>query len=176
MALESPLLWLQNTNTDVWEKVMIELVRCRKKNVFKELEHEWSEYKSKLSGLQVIQSSVEDYIHPCRILLYKNLEPVYSWGERCHRIIAEYSRLHRLDNIIKNRMFVYGFELITQRYINRRIFTDNGLKYICVNLEFIKYIRDIKKTCEGRLKLNGITLDEGIIKALSKLEDKQMIN
>ena len=168
----SPLLWLQNTNTDVWEKVMIELVRCRKKNVFKEFKSEWSEYKSKLSGLQVIQSSVEDYIHPCRILLYKNLERVYT----CYRIIAEYRRLHMLDNIIKKRMFVYGFELTTICYINRRIFTDNGLKYINVTLQFDKYIGDIKKTCEGKLMLNGITLDEGIIKALSKLEDKQMIN
>ena len=76
----SPLLQLQENN-DVWEKVMVELVRCRKKNVFKELKSEWSEYKSKLSGVQVLQSSVEDYIHPCRILLYKNLERVYSWGQ-----------------------------------------------------------------------------------------------
>ena len=163
----SPLLWLQNTNTDVWEKVMIELVKCRKKNVFKELKSEWSEYKSKLSGLQVIQSSVEDYIHPCRILLYKNLERVYT----CYRIIAEYRRLHMLDNIIKKRMFVYGYELETVCYINRRIYTNHGLKYINVTLQFHKYIGDIKKTCEGRLNLNGITLDEGIIKALSKLED-----
>ena len=68
-------------------------------------------------------------------------------------------------------MFVYGFELTTICYINRRIFTDNGLKYINVTLQFDKYIRDIQKICEGRLMLNGITLDEGIIKALSKLED-----
>ena len=171
MASQSPLIWLQETENDVWEQVMVELVKCRKEKVLKELKSEWSEYKGKLSGLQPTQCSVEKYIHPCRILLYKNLQPVYSWGKRCYRIIATYKRLHMLDNIIKNRMFVYGFELTTICYINRRISTDHGLKYINVTLQFDKYINNIKKICEDKMKLNGITFKDGTIKALSKLED-----
>ena len=49
MASQSPLIWLQETENDVWEQVMVELVKCRKRDVLKELKSEWYEYKSKLS-------------------------------------------------------------------------------------------------------------------------------
>ena len=170
MASQSPLIWLQNKDNDVWELVMVELVKCRKGDVLKELKSEWSEYKDKLNTLLLTQ-----YIlmlrkkHPCRILLCKNLEPSnYSCTKARYKIIDRSIYLEEIDSYFKNRIFVNGFELTSKRYINRRIFTDQGLKYISATLEFIKDIRNVKKICEYEY---GITFGDGIIKALSKLED-----
>ena len=172
MASQSPLIWLQETENDVWEQVMVELVKCRKGKVLKELKSEWSEYKDKLNTLELDQYLIEQEIHPCRIVLCKNLEPSNcSWTKAKYKIIEPSIYLERIDKYFKNRFFVYGFELTTKRYINRRIFTDNGLKYISVTLEFIKKLEHVKQICEGRMMLYRITFEDGIIKALSKLED-----
>jgi len=171
MASQSPLIWLQETENDVWEQVMVELVKCRKGKVLKELKSEWSEYKSKLSCVVLTQYLAEKEIHPCRVLLFKNLEPSNcSWTKAKYKIIEPSWYLERIERYGFNRLFVYGFELTTKRYINRRIFTDNGLKYISVTLEFIKDIRNVKKICKDRMKPNRINFEDGIIKALSKLE------
>ena len=45
MITKSPLLWLQNTNTDVWLMVMIELVKCRKKKVNDEFYLKWEQFE-----------------------------------------------------------------------------------------------------------------------------------
>ena len=44
--IESPLLELQEYNTDVWELVMIELVKARKKKVLNEMNKLWNYWRS----------------------------------------------------------------------------------------------------------------------------------
>ena len=175
MALQSQLLWLQNTNTDVWEKVMIELVKCRKQKVFEELKREWSEYKFKFNCLEMMKYIIKDLIHPCRILLYidKNLELCNNRTE--YRIKEKYKSLERLDNIFKSKIFVYGFELVSSNYINRRIYTSRGLTFINVTLEYKNTLNYTE--IYNYLKLKEIYDDDddkiygGLMKALCELEE-----
>ena len=44
--IESPLLQLQEYNTDVWELLMIELVKARKKKVLNEINELWNYWRS----------------------------------------------------------------------------------------------------------------------------------
>ena len=52
MALQSPLLWLQETNTDVWEYLMITLVKVRKNKVIEQLDEKWGEYYGRFAYLR----------------------------------------------------------------------------------------------------------------------------
>lgn len=98
MTSESPLIYLQN-NSDVWEKVMIELVKCRKKKVNDEFYKKWDNFE-----------------------LTKN--SWYDW-EICNnsrnyiRFITDfkyYSEPYQLDYKFKNKIYVYGFEIFLESF------------------------------------------------------------
>ena len=96
MTSETSLICLQN-NIDVWEKLMIELVKCRKKKVNDEFYKKWEDFE-----------------------LTKN--SWYDW-EICNnsrnyiRFITDfkyYSEPFKLDYKFKNKIYVYGFEIFLE--------------------------------------------------------------
>ena len=92
MALESPLLQLQNYNIDVWELLMIELVKARMKyvmNDFKELCDSWWRWSRMVSG----------QIHHGRRIISIMTGHHYKKNMRLFPITYE------------NKYFVYGFLL-----------------------------------------------------------------
>lgn len=66
MTSNSPLLWLQEQNTDLWEMLMIELVKCRYNNNIIHLKKQFLNYYNK----HVYKSEFYQYsIHPGRTFL-----------------------------------------------------------------------------------------------------------
>ena len=91
----SPLIWLQNRDTDVWEKVMIELVKCRKKKVHEEFEQKWKEFKT-------TQGSWYDWMRWTNSRNYIKFITKYKYNI-CGSDVIDYE--------FSNKLFVYGFEI-----------------------------------------------------------------
>jgi len=145
---------------------MISLVKVRKNKVLEQLDKMWSDYYGRFAYLRTREYINEKDFNPGRIILTSGIN--FS--------------LNKLDRMFKNRIFVYGIELVTKFYINRRIFTEHGLTYINVTLEY-------KDIFEGDSHINGINnlLDSieiyydrndtnpgGLMKILCELEDHRL--
>jgi len=91
----SPLIWLQNKDTDVWEKVMIELVKCRKKKVNDEFEQKWKEFKTTFC-------SWYDWMRWSNSRNYIKFITKYKYNI-CRSDLIDYE--------FRNKLFVYGFKI-----------------------------------------------------------------
>lgn len=107
MASQS-LLWLQENN-DVWKKVMIELVKCRKNKVLKELDEIfddfWYDYEyNNDTNYHLVSDDYCEEIHSGRKLLY--------W-KKIRNSDDNKLKLNKLSRKFKQRMFVFGYEIET---------------------------------------------------------------
>ena len=107
MVLQSPLLWLQNTNTDVWEYLMIFLVKVRKNKVLEEMKEAWIKTYSSIEN----RTDFEKYYHSYQTvnigrMVAKNIRKGYFIADRLYPLSA-------CDNINVIKYFVYGFQFYT---------------------------------------------------------------
>ena len=100
MILQSPLLWLQNTNTDVWEYLMIFLVKVRKNKVLEEMKETWIKTYSSIEN-------INDYntVNLGRMVI-KNIKRGWFSSDPLYP-------LHENTNIDIRKYFVYGFKFYT---------------------------------------------------------------
>ena len=100
MVLQSPLLWLQNTNTDVWEYLMIFLVKVRKNKVLEEMKEAWKKTYSSIEN-------INDYntVNLGRMVI-KNIKR--GWFSS-----VPLNPLHENTNIDIRIYFIYGFKFFT---------------------------------------------------------------
>jgi len=167
MALQSPLIWLQETNTDVWEYLMITLVKVRKNKVIEQLDEKWGEYYGRFAYLRNKEYIIEKDFNPGRFMLISRIF---------------YKTMKKLDWIFKPKIFIYGIELVPKYYINRRIFTENGLTYINVSLQYkdvfgeenpINFINNLLDSIGIHYERTD-TNDGGLMKFLCELEDHRL--
>ena len=99
-SLQSPLLWLQETNTDVWEYLMISLVKVRKNKVLEEMKEAWKKTYSSIEN-------INDYntVNLGRVLL-KNIKRGWFSSDTLYP-------LHENSNMGIRKYFVYGFQFFT---------------------------------------------------------------
>jgi len=107
MNLESPLLWLQNTNTDVWEYLMISLVKVRKNKVLEQMKEAWKKTYDNIEN----RTYHEKYYHSYTKV---NIGRVVAKNIRRGDFISEILYpLHENSNMGIRKYFVYGFQFFT---------------------------------------------------------------
>ena len=109
MTSESPLLWLEEKNTDVWEMVMIELVKTRMKYVmddFKELCDSWGTANYATDSELVIPYPHLHMIIPGQIHSGRIIIRIIQGGYQNRIVPIKY----------ESKYFVYGFYLQSSTY------------------------------------------------------------
>ena len=104
MILQSPLLWLQNTNTDVWEYLMIFLVKVRKNKVLEEMKEAWIKTFSSIEN----RTNFEKYYHSYQTvnigrMVVKNIRRGYFIADRLYPLSACDN-----NNYIPNRVELFN--------------------------------------------------------------------
>ena len=107
MASQSPLIWLQNTNTDVWEYLMISLVKVRKNKVLKQMKKAWQKTMRNIEN----RTYHEKYNHSYNKV---NIGRVVAKNIRKGDFIPDkLLPLHENNNMGIRKYFVYGFQFFT---------------------------------------------------------------
>ena len=142
-SLQSPLLWLQETNTDVWEYLMISLVKVRKNKVLEEMKEAWKKTYSSIEN-------INDYntVNLGRMVI-KNIKRGWFSSDPLYP-------LHENTSIDIRNYFVYGFKF----YISGGYRTFNN-NYISHKMELFNKFKIID-TLKTLAKLNNFefTIDD----------------
>lgn len=148
MIYDSPLLWLQEKNTDVWEMLMIELVRCRKNRVNDEFDKKWEEFKNTKDFWYdwMRWNNSRDYIRFITNHKYYMCEEYES-----------------IKYKFRNKLFVYGFEIrIIEPEEHPNIHNPIDLMYFIGNT-YYNYESKVKHL----IKLNNHSLKEDMMNVYS---------
>ena len=96
----SSILELQN-NDDIWNLLLIYIVKARNTNVLNELKYTWTE-KYSHTNINLIDTIYTSIIHPGRIILNDN---------KINNSISNITNIFEIDKIFVNKYYIYGFEL-----------------------------------------------------------------
>lgn len=125
MILQSSLLKLEQTNTDVWEMLMIELVKARKRRVLNHIKGLWYE-------LRYIKADMcFQYNDTIKNINKFNDARIIIW-----HLNGKYKSMSIIDSIFKTQIYIYGFKTI-----NYGLFDEfNRIRNITTSLSFELYI------------------------------------
>lgn len=121
MTSESPLLWLQNTNTDVWEMLMIQLVKERYKLVMTDLKYRWSYYVGLHMDHYYFINEGRDFLRS-KYKYFRN----------------NYNDYNVIDDLYPTRYFAFGLELKPYSYNYGNLHVGIKLDYKNINYVFYK--------------------------------------
>ena len=193
--IESPLLELQEYNIDVWELVMIELVKARKKKVLNEMDELWNYWMS--SKVEIFSQPQPPGYRACRgIEKERRLKKVINPGRIIIEIIKgnrqypDFLRGHeeQKKNILihaiykipiwfpsEGRYFVYGFDLHPANNPERgqmllRYSYENKPQFILRPLEILSKLNNFE------FNINAYTPNHEIVKFLYEREKEMEID
>ena len=163
MIYDSPLLWLQEQNTDVWEMLMIELVKCRKKRVNNEFDKKWKKWK-------IYYYNKRDCLHPRRLDGVHPGRLVAIYVERGWLANDTIYPLYENTNIFQSKYFIYGFRLIlTGGYRDIR-HIPNRINIYDID-KVVNILRTLSELNNFEFIIDGETTDYDIVKLLYKREN-----
>ena len=164
MTCESPLLWLQEKNTDVWELLMIELVRCRKKKVNNEFDEKWKKWKK-------YYYNQFDALHPRRLEGVHPGRLVAIYIERGWLANDTLYPLYVNSSIFLSKYFIYGFRLIlTGGYKDFFSRFPDGIKISHID-KVVNILTTLSKLNNFEFVIDNETTDYDIVKLLYKREN-----
>jgi hypothetical protein len=193
--IESPLLQLQEYNIDVWELVMIELVKARKKKVLNEMDELWNYWRS--SKVEIFsqhqppgyrtfhrgenERRFKKVINPGRIIIEiikgKRQYPDFLRGleEQKKNILIHATYKIPIWFPSEGRYFVYGFDLHPANNPERgqmllRYSYENKPQFILRPLEILSKLNNFE------FNINAYTPNHEIVKFLYEREKEMEID
>lgn len=153
MDSETPLLWLQEYDNHVWERVMVELVKCRKKKVNTEFELKWedliTERNTNLRWYDYMRwnnsrryirfiTNNKYYICNSELIDYKFINKLFVYGFKI-QIIQPEAHEH-INNPINLIYFIENYSYQLENKINYLIKSNNIdelYEYDCTDFKFM---------------------------------------
>ena len=182
-GIESPLLELQEHNTDVWELLMIELVKTRKKKVLNEMNELWNYWRSS-------KDDIYSQLHECvkrrlkkkrinsgriiiKIIKGKRENPNYE-EKKAKKILIHAAAQTPIWFAYEGRYFVYGFDLHPANNLERgqmllRYSYENKPQFVIKPLEILSKLNNFE------FNMNAYTPNHEIVQFLYERE-KEMEN
>tara|TARA_B100001094_G_scaffold333373_2_gene411193 strand:- start:1307 stop:2032 length:726 start_codon:yes stop_codon:yes gene_type:complete len=180
--IESPLLQLQEYNTDVWELLMIELVKARKKKVLNEINELWNYWRSsKVDIYSQLHECVQRRLKKKRInsgriiiKIIKGRRENPDYEEKKKEILIHAASQTSIWFPSEGRYFVYGFDLFPANNPERgqmalRYTYENKPQFILRPLEILSKLNNFE------FNMNAYTPNHEIIQFLYERE-KQIEN
>tara|TARA_Y100001958_G_scaffold12046_1_gene7341 strand:+ start:27 stop:584 length:558 start_codon:yes stop_codon:yes gene_type:complete len=161
-SLQSPLLWLQETNTDVWEYLMISLVKVRKNKVLEELDKVWKTVHERLNS----RSEYEEYLNTFKVIHYGRIAALINsvgwFGGRLYPLTERVCISH-------TKYFVHGFKLYSSSIYS--FYPSYPPKMSLSNINtVVNILTTLSRLNNFKFPINDDTTDYDIVKILYERE------